>query len=1036
MAAPFRPFALGNPLRGLIDRVRGSGADSEPAPEPLAFYSSYVEENGQTIGGSHVEAQGEREARFLARGASRPDLGQVARNDPSWLGGWPTMAYNPADLVGRQGIGIFDRMRRDDQVKAAMSFKRDAMLSVGWEVVSPEGQPEDWEVTGFVRRRLEGIEGSLTRSLREMLSAMIYGYSVAEKVYEQIEGGEDDGLVGIKALRPLRPHDYSFNLDSFGRIREDNGIVCTFDPGKTFPRAKFVVYSYQAEWGNPFGESDLESAHRSYTLLHNSYKWLGTLLERHGIPPVAMFYDPNAIKGAQITRLESILDGFRNGASLLIPRPLKESLELWTPQLAGQVATVFIPAQQHFKQDIARALLMPGYLGVTPDAAGSYARAKVTLEMFLLHVAFIQSCLAEEVVADQMIRPMVDINFVTNGAYPIFRFKAMTEETKEQIVSKWRELVEGGMVQHGPEDENYLRSAMGFAQREVKPDEQETRHIPLTFVDKIARALKVGEVRRFLRLEGSDRDQEWIEPDAPEPPPARGIGDNGGPPLDPNDTGGEGGQDGQGGRTGEREQDPGAERKEGDEQEREERQAQLASAEPGGSQPEPIAGPIFAALKVEPTSAEALAAWATENGLTNVVPPSEMHCTTVYSRTPVPTYTADEYASETILPETMSLERLGDDGAVVLQFESWYATYRHEEAERLGASWGYPTYRPHVTLSYDHKGELPVEPPTFAIMLGGEFIKPLDLGEEKVREQAEEAASDIPDPEPPPRDDPSLTVAERRVDFAQVVERLDGLDRQGVRMVSIAARKAVQAKLSELERRPPTLAGVGKVKLELPPAVTAAYVKSMTALYRQGAADCRTEARQAQEFDVALPTFVPEAAIAWLRAKATLFISGLVEKFTDIARNEILEGLRYGRPFRETSGRILEALSPWVGSPGLDPQALRADRMLTVVRTQSTAAYNQGRIVEARRLSGRGLVKGMQYSAVLDRVTTPICRHLHGKQFRIDDPVLDNFTPPNHYRCRSILLPITLDMELEPISSRDLGEANALAPEQFGGRAE
>ena len=36
---------------------------------------------------------------------------------------------------------------------------------------------------------------------------------------------------------------------------------------------------------------------------------------------------------------------------------------------------------------------------------------------------------------------------------------------------------------------------------------------------------------------------------------------------------------------------------------------------------------------------------------------------------------------------------------------------------------------------------------------------------------------------------------------------------------------------------------------------------------------------------------------------------------------------------------------------------------------------------------------------------TPICRALHGKIFT--DATLNGFPPPNHYSCRSMLLPVT-----------------------------
>ena len=140
--------------------------------------------------------------------------------------------------------------------------------------------------------------------------------------------------------------------------------------------------------------------------------------------------------------------------------------------------------------------------------------------------------------------------------------------------------------------------------------------------------------------------------------------------------------------------------------------------------------------------------------------------------------------------------------------------------------------------------------------------------------------------------------------------------------------------------------------------------------------------------------FEPVDAISWLEANAAFRVAGMSAKLSEIVRAEIIEALREGRPFRETSVRLLKILAPGIGTPEADPDALRLDRLLTVVNTVSTAAYNAGRLIDARHLGAVGLVTGMQYTAQIDFETTPICRHLQGKALRIDDPNLADSRRP------------------------------------------
>ena len=118
--------------------------------------------------------------------------------------------YNPSALVTRKGLQIFDDMRMDDQVKAALTFKKLAVLSPGWEIVSPKDQDEDWEPTEFVRAQLDDNDGGFDCTLFDTMSALDFGYSIGELVYEEIDTGNYSGLIGLNTIRAKRPHDFEF----------------------------------------------------------------------------------------------------------------------------------------------------------------------------------------------------------------------------------------------------------------------------------------------------------------------------------------------------------------------------------------------------------------------------------------------------------------------------------------------------------------------------------------------------------------------------------------------------------------------------------------------------------------------------------------------------------------------------------------------------------------------------------------------------------------------------------------------------------
>lgn len=98
--------------------------------------------------------------------------------------------------------------------------------------------------------------------------------------------------------------------------------------------------------------------------------------------------------------------------------------------------------------------------------------------------------------------------------------------------------------------------------------------------------------------------------------------------------------------------------------------------------------------------------WAKAQGFASTMPADEMHVTVMYSKRPVNWFKMGEwgsYAGELIVPPggPRLVERLGTDGAVALIFQSGELQWRHREMVDAGASWDYPSFLPHVTLTYD-----------------------------------------------------------------------------------------------------------------------------------------------------------------------------------------------------------------------------------------------------------------------------------------------------------------------------------------------
>lgn len=81
------------------------------------------------------------------------------------------------------------------------------------------------------------------------------------------------------------------------------------------------------------------------------------------------------------------------------------------------------------------------------------------------------------------------------------------------------------------------------------------------------------------------------------------------------------------------------------------------------------------------------------------------------------------------------------------------------------------------------------------------------------------------------------------------------------------------------------------------------------------------------------------------------------------------------------------------------------DEQSALMKTLTSAANNEGRL-RVYRAAPAGTIVGLMYSAIRDDRTTPFCRAWDKFRAPLEDEIWNRVTPPNHWHCRSKLVPI------------------------------
>jgi hypothetical protein len=105
---------------------------------------------------------------------------------------------------------------------------------------------------------------------------------------------------------------------------------------------------------------------------------------------------------------------------------------------------------------------------------------------------------------------------------------------------------------------------------------------------------------------------------------------------------------------------------------------------------------VFVMRELTPDSVPDVRAWAKEQGIATLVP--ELHVTVCFSRAP---FALPKLEKDFVVVRggERSMHVFGP-GALVLVFESEELQKRHAHFRRLGASFDFPEYNPHVSLTY------------------------------------------------------------------------------------------------------------------------------------------------------------------------------------------------------------------------------------------------------------------------------------------------------------------------------------------------
>ena len=156
----------------------------------------------------------------------------------------------------------YDEMLKDPQIKAGYELIRMFLLSRELHITPASEDDADVEIADAIEDMIGNMSYPIRKIRNDMYSALIYGFSVSEIIWEVDEAGE---TIDLKRIRPIPISTLSdcFRYDDSGDLIT---IVQTPDDGDEIeiPAEKCLVYTYDEQFGNREGTSILDGVYDNW----------------------------------------------------------------------------------------------------------------------------------------------------------------------------------------------------------------------------------------------------------------------------------------------------------------------------------------------------------------------------------------------------------------------------------------------------------------------------------------------------------------------------------------------------------------------------------------------------------------------------------------------------------------------------------------------------------------------------------------------------------------------------------------------------
>ncbi|MFD4554422.1 DUF935 family protein [Streptomyces sp. NPDC058469] len=382
--------------------------------------------------------------------------GELGRSGTLIFSGIITGEEYSSDLTGHQAVVVYDKMRRGDAtVRASLAACYLPIEQAQWEFDAASDDPIDQDVAEFCDEVF--IKGLNWHGfISEALTFLPFGFSVFEMVFGMKKVNGKDRIVITKLAFRKQKTIYKWTSDKYGE-----GITQMIADGSTpeIPWSKLVVFTNQKEGDNHEGISVLRSAYKHWFIKDTLYQIDSVAHERHALGVI----DITEPEQADDKDRQKLITGARNlraNAQSYVNHKVG-----WTVGFMDMKAGTLRdmkPSIDHHDRQIAKNTLTQ-FLELGSNSSGSRSLSEDHSAFFTLAEKSTAQIIIDTLM-QTAVKTVVDLNF-TVDKYPQLKATGLDDQNITLFSDAYEKIVGAGGIVPTDEDENFLRSTLGMADK-------------------------------------------------------------------------------------------------------------------------------------------------------------------------------------------------------------------------------------------------------------------------------------------------------------------------------------------------------------------------------------------------------------------------------------------------------------------------------------------------------------------------------------------------------------------------------------------